>query len=112
MHELSISRAIAETVRRHAAGRRVGLVRVEVGQLRQVVPDTLRHCWGLVVEGSDLDGAGLEVVEVPATLECRACGSRRELTEPVLRCEGCGATDVAIVSGEELLVTSYDLRGA
>lgn len=111
MHELSISRSIAETVRQHAAGRPVERVRIEVGRLRQIVPGTLRHCWGLVVEGTDLDRVVLDVTEVPAAIECRDCGLRRELTDPLFRCEACGSRDVTIAAGEEFMITSYDLVG-
>ncbi len=111
VHELSISRSIAEVVRRHAEGRAVERVRLDVGQLRQIVPDTLRHCWGLVVEGSDLDGVVLDITEIPAAIECRDCGARRELIEPIFRCADCASTSVAIAGGEEFMITSYDLAG-
>jgi hydrogenase nickel incorporation protein HypA/HybF len=110
LHELSISRSIAETVRRHAEGRPVASVRVEVGHLRQIVPGSLRHCWQLTVAGTDLDGSDLEVIEIPASIECLNCATRRELTEPVFRCAFCGSDHVSIASGEELTIASYDLE--
>ncbi len=41
MHELSLSSAIVNTVTKHAAGRRVSVINLRVGQLRQVIPDSL-----------------------------------------------------------------------
>ena len=41
MHELSLSSAIVNTAVKHAGGRRVTVVSLRVGRLRQVVPDTL-----------------------------------------------------------------------
>ena len=41
MHELSVSSAIVDTAIKHAAGRRVTMVHVRLGKLRQVVPDSL-----------------------------------------------------------------------
>ena len=46
MHELSIAGAIVATVERHAGGSPVTSVRVRVGRLRQVVPDSLAFCFG------------------------------------------------------------------
>ena len=52
MHELSICTAIAKIAHQAAAGRPVERVRVDIGHLRQVVPDTLRHSWDMVVFGT------------------------------------------------------------
>ena len=41
MHELSICRSIADIVRRHAGEGTVSTIHVQIGQLRQIVPDTL-----------------------------------------------------------------------
>jgi hydrogenase nickel incorporation protein HypA/HybF len=109
VHELSICTAIAKIAHQAAAGRPVERVRVDIGHLRQVVPDTLRHSWEMVVFGTELDSVPLEVREVPAVIECRTCGARTELDVPILRCGQCGSTGIDVVSGDELLVTSLDV---
>jgi hydrogenase nickel incorporation protein HypA/HybF len=112
VHELSICRAIAGIVADKAAGRPVERVRVDVGHLRQVVPETLIYSWDIAVHDSPLDGAVLDVNHVPAVLECVACEATSELTVPVFRCATCGSTDTKVVSGDELMITSFDLIGA
>lgn len=112
MHELSICRSIARIATRHAGGRPVRRVRVRVGHLRQVVPDTLAGCWELLTDGTELAGAVLEVEEVPAVVACRDCGARTTLDSPRFRCGSCGGTDLVVVAGEELLVTSLDVTEA
>lgn len=109
MHELSICRAITKLVDRHAAGGTVRTVRLRVGELRQIVPDTLTYCWELVTEGSDLESATLEIERVPAAIRCAGCSHEHTLTEPVLVCPNCQGKDVEIVAGEEFLITSLDL---
>lgn len=111
MHELSICRSIVDIVDRHASGREVAVVRVQVGQLRQIVPDTLVYCWSLINEGSRHAATRLEVESVPAAIECLDCSARTPLDEPILVCSGCGGTRIAIVSGEEFLITSLELAG-
>jgi hydrogenase nickel incorporation protein HypA/HybF len=110
VHELSICSSIADIVTRHAAGRTVDVINVRAGQLRQIVPDTLVYCWGLVSAGTPLDGSRISVELVPARIRCRACSSVTDVGEvPVFACGGCGGVAVEVVSGEEFLVTSLEL---
>jgi hydrogenase nickel incorporation protein HypA/HybF len=104
MHELSIADALLEIALRHADGRRIESVEVKVGHLRQVVPDALAFAWTLVTEGTDAEGAGLMIEEVPAAGVCRGCGMESEWDAFPLACEACGSFDVEILRGEELLV--------
>lgn len=109
MHELSICTAIAKIAHEAAAGRPIERVRIDVGYLRQVVPDTLRYSWQMVVFGTPLDGVPLEVREIPAIIECRNCGACTPLDDPIFRCAVCASTDTKVVSGDELNVTSLDV---
>jgi len=108
VHELSICSAIAAIVEEHAEGRPVERVRLDVGALRQVVPDTLRFSWEITVADSPLAGSVLEVRQLPAVIRCEDCGAESTITQPVFRC-GCGSTKTSVVSGDELLVTSLEL---
>ena len=76
MHELSLAQAIADTTARYADGRPVAMVRVRIGHLRQVVPDSLQFAWELLTVDSVLDGAGLSIEHVPAVVRCADCGGR------------------------------------
>jgi len=110
VHELSLSSAIVDTVLRHAAGRRVTVVSLRVGRLRQVVPDTLAFYFGIVARDTLCAGARLEQELVPAALACRECAHSWEMDAlPAFRCPRCGgAADV--VSGNELEVESIDVE--
>jgi hydrogenase nickel incorporation protein HypA/HybF len=110
VHELALCRSIVDVVDRARDGRRVRTVNLQVGMLRQVVPDTLVHCWGLVCAEGPLEGSRLVVDYVPVLLECRDCGARTTLGEALLlQCEECGSGAVELRGGEELVVTSVDL---
>jgi hydrogenase nickel incorporation protein HypA/HybF len=112
VHELSICKSILDIVDRHAAGREVQTVHLRVGALRQIVPDTLVHCWSLVNEQTALAGSELRVERVPAAIRCRSCAHVQTLDEPILVCDGCGGTEVEIVAGEEFLITALELAEA
>ncbi|MGZ8667739.1 MAG: hydrogenase maturation nickel metallochaperone HypA/HybF [Solirubrobacterales bacterium] len=104
MHELSIAQSILTVTERHAAGRPVERVEVKVGHLRQVVPSALEFAFGLLIEGTALDGAELAIEEVPARGRCRRCGEETVLSSFPLACADCGSIDMEMLAGEELLV--------
>ena len=110
MHELSLSSAIVNTVVKHAAGRPVTVVSLRVGQLRQVVPDTLEFYFEFVSRGTVCEGARLEQELVPALVRCEDCGSEWELDLPIFRCD-CGGV-ARVVTGEEFEVESIDVEEA
>jgi hydrogenase nickel incorporation protein HypA/HybF len=110
VHELSICESIADITTRHAAGRTVVAINVRIGQLRQVVPDTLVYCWELVSADTPLAGSRISVEPVPARVRCRRCEAVTEIGDvPAFECRGCGGFDVEVVSGEEFLITSLEL---
>ena len=134
MHELSLAGAVIDTAERHAAGRRVLLIQLRLGELRQVVPDSLAFYFEHVARGTLCEGATLEYETVPATLGCSECGSTWPLTatlgsgsatwgqtppggvrpqvaaRPSFRCERCGAADVEVRAGNEFEVESIEVE--
>ena len=112
MHELSIADALVRIACRHAAGRPVAKVQVEVGHLRQVVPDALTFAFGLVAQGTEVEGAELVIEEVPAVGRCRACAAETLLTGFPLQCMQCEGLDLELLSGEELQVDFLELDEA
>jgi hydrogenase nickel incorporation protein HypA/HybF len=112
MHELSICSAIASTAAKHADERSVSQVTVQIGHLRQVVPDALQFSWEVVSHATVLQDSALVIEQVPAVVECASCGARTILDLPILACSQCEGFDVTLISGEELLVVSIDLVDA
>jgi hydrogenase nickel incorporation protein HypA/HybF len=125
MHELSVSSAIVDTAIKHAGGRRVTRVDVQVGALRQVVPESLRFYFEIVSRDGDCDGAKLELEIVTAWMECRECGDGWDPAPapveggehetggwvlPVFRCPSCSAADARVVRGDELQVESIEVE--
>ncbi|MGO8723301.1 MAG: hydrogenase maturation nickel metallochaperone HypA [Acidimicrobiales bacterium] len=106
MHELSLCRAIADTVTRYADGQRVQRVDVRIGYFRQVVPDSLMFSWELLTDGTALADCELVVEQVPAVIECRSCRQQTVIDWPVLLCSRCASRDVELLSGDEFLIAS------
>ncbi|MBA3370473.1 MAG: hydrogenase maturation nickel metallochaperone HypA [Thermoleophilaceae bacterium] len=110
MHELSIAEAVVRVATRHAGGRPVAKVTLRAGHLRQVVPSALEFAFELVAVGTEVEGAELEIEEVPAAGVCRECGVESELDGFPLCCTGCGGLNIELIRGEELLVDSLELE--
>jgi hydrogenase nickel incorporation protein HypA/HybF len=110
VHELSIAESVVRVASRHAHGRRVTKVTVKAGHLRQVVPSALEFAFELVAEGTEVEGAELELEEVRAAGICRSCGAESELSGFPLACGPCGGLDLELIRGEELLVDSLELE--
>lgn len=110
MHELSLSSAIVNTVVKHAQGRRVTLVSLRVGRLRQVVPETLAFYFEFVARDTVCAGARLEQELIDARLRCRPCGREWAIEIPAFRCPTCGGSEVEIAAGDEFEVESIEVE--
>lgn len=108
MHELALTQEIVAVVSERAAGAKVTRVVLEVGRLAAVLPDAIRFCFDLCAEGTTLEGAALDVVEVPGQARCRTCGETVALERPFGTCR-CGCSDLAWLSGDELRITEVEV---
>ncbi len=112
MHELSLSSAIVGTVVKHAEGRRVTVVSLRVGRLRQVVPDTLEFYFEFVAKGTVCEGARLEQELLEARLRCESCEHEWSIEIPAFRCPICSGAEVEIAGGNEFEVESIEVEEA
>jgi hydrogenase nickel incorporation protein HypA/HybF len=111
VHELSICSSMVGIVRKHAAGREVRAVHMRIGELRQIVPDTLAYCWSLVTEDSELAATELRIERVPLKIRCASCDREQVLSEPLLLCSSSTEHKVDLIEGDEFLIISLDLAG-
>jgi hydrogenase nickel incorporation protein HypA/HybF len=110
VHELSLSGAVLNTAIKHAGGRRVSLVSLRIGRLRQVVPDTLEFYFDFVARGTVCEGARLEQELIEARLRCERCEREWTIEIPAFRCPTCGSGEVDVGSGDEFEVESIEIE--
>ena len=94
------------------AGGRVLVVRLRVGRLRQVIPDTLEFYFEFVARDSVCEGAVLEQEVIDAWLRCRPCAREWAIEIPAFRCPTCGGSEVQIARGNEFEVESIEIEEA
>ena len=113
MHELGIVSGILETVRdaaREAGALRVVSVKVRIGDMCEVVPESLDFAWDVLRDEDPLTAeAALEVEEVHPQSACRACGATFEHDRFHLRCPVCGSADTHLLKGRELDIVSMEV---
>ncbi|MET9132204.1 hydrogenase maturation nickel metallochaperone HypA [Streptomyces antibioticus] len=109
MHEMSVALAVIDQVETAAAEAgdvtAVRTVRLQVGELAGVVPDSLSFCFELACAGTLLEGAELVTESVPGRARCTPCAHDWAVgMPPSLICPACGGTGVELVSGRELRI--------
>jgi len=108
VHELAITEGLVAAVRERLPGQRVTCVRLEIGALSGVVADSVQFCFDLVTEGTDLEGARLEIASPAAVCHCRICGADFEPDGPIALCP-CGSAEVSVLTGQDLKITSVQV---
>ena len=112
MHELGIAQNILEIVQQAVPKEQTAAVRsirIRVGPLSGVVPDSLEFCFGAIVEGTPLGQARLQIEETAVQTECAACGNTLPVEGIAFACPGCGSAEIKLVSGTELQVVEIEL---
>lgn len=113
MHELSIAKSVLETVRAELAQRpgvRLHKVGLRVGELSGVNADALSFSFEVLVKGTDLEPAALEIECSPRRQLCPQCKSVFTVENYDLTCPNCGTSRTECVGGQELEFTYLELE--
>lgn len=109
MHELGIAQNIVEIVANHAKGAPVVRVAIEIGQLSGISAEAMRFCFQSCTQGTSLEGARLDIQEVPGLGQCRSCGTLVPLDVPFGICPRCEGVRLVIVQGCDLKVKELEV---
>ncbi|WP_416676640.1 hydrogenase maturation nickel metallochaperone HypA [Egbenema bharatensis] len=109
MHELGITQNIVAIAAEYAHGMPVKRVTLEVGQLTAILPDAIRFCFDVCCQGTVLEGAQLDIIEIPGLGRCQRCGREIPLELPFGVCD-CGCQELQIIQGEELLIKQLEME--
>ena len=108
---LQIRRSL-ETELADEPGLRVVRVGLQVGALSGIVPAALEFAWPHAMSDSSmLAGSTVDVEWVDVSGRCEPCGTSRSLPGLVsLRCPVCDTPLAEITGGDELDITTVDVR--
>ena len=74
------------------------------------MPDAIRFCFDVVAQGSALDGAALDIVEIPGRARCLDCGSGCVLADMLSDAAAAARASLNGLRGEELNIKSMELE--
>lgn len=87
---------------------RVKTVYLEVGALREVVPDIMTACFRETPKNPKLDGAVIDIKVIPVVARCSGCGAERVVDDGMYRCSGCDGAGIEIISGKEFMLKGIE----
>ena len=109
MHELGITQNIIAIVTENAKGKKVQRVLLEIGKLSAIMPESIKFCFDICAKDTILEGAILEILEIPGMAKCRECGTNFYVEKPFGICE-CGSIKLDIIAGEELKIKEIEVE--
>ena len=112
MHEMSIAQGLLDIIKEemekhHATVLRS--VRLHIGRLSAIVPESLSFCFEVMTTGTDLEGARLDMEIIPLRGICKACKREFEIQNYAFECPHCSSRDIDTVSGQELSIVEMEV---
>jgi len=113
MHEFSLAvnifDIVLDTVQKQNI-HKVYTIKLDVGKLMAVVPESLIFGFETVSEGTPLEGTKLEINEIAVTVRCKKCGTESEIDEFIFMCPKCNSVDLEMLSGQDMQITSLEVE--
>lgn len=114
MHEEDFTKQIVESIiteLKKYPGMRPKRVKVIVGEMLHLVPDSVRMHYDLMTKTTDLQAVELELVEKAAIVHCLRCGFEGEVEDHhLLMCAKCGAFNTRLLCGDEISIDEIELE--
>jgi hydrogenase nickel incorporation protein HypA/HybF len=112
MHEMGITAevlgAAVETAEK-AGATRINRVRLTVGELTEIVPDSLQFAWEILTPNTMAEGAVLEINESGGRSKCLECGAEFDHDRWDRTCTSCKSFATTVLAGNELRIDDIDV---
>jgi hydrogenase nickel incorporation protein HypA/HybF len=109
MHELACAEGILGVALDAVQGAPVRRIRLRIGALHGIVADSLQFCFQLAAQDTPAADGQLLLTTIPVVVRCRSCGAESAGGSPPFQCRVCDALDVAVVTGEEVLIDGVEV---
>jgi len=111
MHELSIIEDIFKTLLQVAKDNKltkISTVKLKIGKMRQVIPETLSAAFDSVSKKTIVENATLDVKYIPIKAHCNDCSQDSLVKDLHFFCPKCNSTNINIIEGKEIILDSVD----
>jgi len=103
MHELYIAECILKSTRdslpENQPTSSVVQVRVQVGRLDAIIPETLNLVFNAIKASYEMPWAELWIEQIDVMCQCSGCGHEFEIEQPLFICPRCGSSYVKVLRG-------------
>jgi hydrogenase nickel incorporation protein HypA/HybF len=113
MHEMAIAMEVLKIVNEHLPQDqpvKIKAIRLKVGKLTAVVPESFKFCMEVVTKDTPAEGAEIVIEDVPLLVECGDCGVQSELKEALFVCPKCESLNLKVISGRDLFIESIEVE--
>jgi hydrogenase nickel incorporation protein HypA/HybF len=113
MHEVAImteALRMAEEAAKSAGAGRIVKLKLRLGTLSGVVPDSMRFAFDVVCHGTLAEGATLEIEQIPAVGWCETCQQEFACADFFNECPRCHNPGGALRRGREMEIADVELE--
>ena len=107
MHEFAIIQSVLkqlEEIAKENHLQSISQVTLQIGKLRQIVPEFLQFAFETAAENSLAKNAKLIIEEVPIKMRCKSCNKEFTVKHHTYICPKCHAASLEILCGKEILI--------
>ena len=112
MHEMSIAQSVIDIVEEEMqknGAKTLRSVRLNIGQMSAIVPDSLSFCFEIIIKDTHLDGARLIMDLTPLMGYCPECEEEFEIEDYAFSCPKCGDTKIKTIAGQDLSIVEIEV---
>lgn len=113
MHELSLAMDLVDQLTEVVTSEKASKVleiSVVIGAMSGVERVPFEFAFPEAARNTPLEGAVLNILEIPLVLKCNHCGLESEPDELIMVCPGCNSISVEIIKGKEFLIKSMEVE--
>jgi hydrogenase nickel incorporation protein HypA/HybF len=113
MHEMSIAQSLIDILQEEMTRHQATVlksVRLNVGELSAIVPESLSFCFEVATKDTHMEGAQLIMDVIPLRGACRDCQHEFDIKDYAFECPKCKGTNIDTLSGQDLSIVEMEVE--
>jgi len=113
MHELSVVANLFEILEekvKEQKGKRIILVKLQIGALSGIVPELLASAFDIYKKDTIAAEADLKIDVVPLKVQCKDCHKVMVKENFLFICDFCESTKIQTLEGTEMILEKMDIE--